>query len=405
MKKDILFLCQFFYPEYISSARLPFDLAKALAQAGYAVGAICGYPKEYASETKVEPHEEVDGIKIKRLRYLQMKRSSFVGRIINYLSFTLSVLLHLFSLSKYKIIIVYSNPPMLPLIALLSKSLFGNKVIFVGFDIYPEIAYTSNVITNTGTIYKLLSWVSNVTIKYSDKVIALSEDMKDFLLKERKYPNKERISIIPIWATEEMNECNQQNKNEKFIVSYLGNMGICQDMKTILDAAELLQKNDVEDVEFVLAGHGNKLPEIKKTCQEKSLKNVKIYDFLQGNDFIRLLQKSGCFVLSLEKGLVGLCLPSKVCTYLQAGRPVIAVMEKEFEVSKNLKEYNAGFSVLQGQGEALAEYIRLLKDNDAERNIMGNNARRLYEDKYAKPINIKKFACLIKQIHGGICNV
>ena len=25
MKKDILFLCQFFYPEYISSAVLPFD--------------------------------------------------------------------------------------------------------------------------------------------------------------------------------------------------------------------------------------------------------------------------------------------------------------------------------------------------------------------------------------------
>ena len=33
MKKDILFLCQFFYPEYISSAKLPFDLANALVEA------------------------------------------------------------------------------------------------------------------------------------------------------------------------------------------------------------------------------------------------------------------------------------------------------------------------------------------------------------------------------------
>ena len=30
-KKDIVFLCQFFYPEYISSAQLPFDTAAALA--------------------------------------------------------------------------------------------------------------------------------------------------------------------------------------------------------------------------------------------------------------------------------------------------------------------------------------------------------------------------------------
>ena len=34
-KKDILFACQFFYPEYISSAQLPFDTAKALKAAGY----------------------------------------------------------------------------------------------------------------------------------------------------------------------------------------------------------------------------------------------------------------------------------------------------------------------------------------------------------------------------------
>ena len=26
-KKDILFLCQYFYPEYVSSATLPFDTA------------------------------------------------------------------------------------------------------------------------------------------------------------------------------------------------------------------------------------------------------------------------------------------------------------------------------------------------------------------------------------------
>ena len=46
-KKDIVFLCQFFHPEYISSAQLPFDTAKALAAAGYRVDAVCGYPREY----------------------------------------------------------------------------------------------------------------------------------------------------------------------------------------------------------------------------------------------------------------------------------------------------------------------------------------------------------------------
>ena len=54
VKKDILFLCQFFYPEHNSSATLPFDTAKYLSFHGFSVDALCGYPKEYSS-TKDAP--------------------------------------------------------------------------------------------------------------------------------------------------------------------------------------------------------------------------------------------------------------------------------------------------------------------------------------------------------------
>ena len=65
MKRDILFLCQFFYPEYVSSATLPFDTALALARAGYTVDALCGYPKEYA-DGQMPPRQEVhEGIHIR----------------------------------------------------------------------------------------------------------------------------------------------------------------------------------------------------------------------------------------------------------------------------------------------------------------------------------------------------
>ena len=39
MKKDVLFLCQFFYPETVSSATLPFDTAASLCKQGFSVGA------------------------------------------------------------------------------------------------------------------------------------------------------------------------------------------------------------------------------------------------------------------------------------------------------------------------------------------------------------------------------
>ena len=62
MKRDVLFLCQFFYPEYNSSATLPFDTARYLAQSGYSVDALCGYPREYNTSGEVSAREMKDGV-------------------------------------------------------------------------------------------------------------------------------------------------------------------------------------------------------------------------------------------------------------------------------------------------------------------------------------------------------
>ena len=99
-KKDILFLCQFFYPEYISSATLPFDTCKALRKAGSSVDVLCGYPLEYAEGKNIPMKEEVDGIGIHRVKYIQMDRKGFLGRIVNYFSLTFMMLLHIGKLEK-----------------------------------------------------------------------------------------------------------------------------------------------------------------------------------------------------------------------------------------------------------------------------------------------------------------
>src|SRR5699024_3315234 len=100
-KKDILFLCQYFYPEYVSSATLPYDTALALSKSGYSVDVLCGYPREYILSNDV-PYEEVHkNINIKRLKYAQREKTDFFGRIINYFSFMFAVLLKLAKFRHY----------------------------------------------------------------------------------------------------------------------------------------------------------------------------------------------------------------------------------------------------------------------------------------------------------------
>lgn len=65
MKKDILIMCQFFYPSYVSSAMLPYQTALELVSEGFSVDVLTGYPKEYNSKDQVVPKKEkIAGIEI-----------------------------------------------------------------------------------------------------------------------------------------------------------------------------------------------------------------------------------------------------------------------------------------------------------------------------------------------------
>ena len=169
-KKDILFLCQFFYPEYISSAQLPYDTVLALKKAGFSVGALCDYPHEYSDGGDIPARETVNGIEIHRLKYIQTGRAGFLGRIINYFSFTLMVLLNIFEIARYRAVVVYSNPPILPWIASWAKVLFGTKLIFVSYDLYPEVATVTNTLREGNIICRLMNHINKCVYNRADHV-------------------------------------------------------------------------------------------------------------------------------------------------------------------------------------------------------------------------------------------
>jgi glycosyltransferase involved in cell wall biosynthesis len=405
-KKDVLFLCQFFYPEYVSSATLPFDTAVALTKAGFSVGALCGYPKEYNLLDKVQLKERHENIEIKRLKYIQLKRSNTIGRLINYFSFTLSVAVHFGRLRKYKAVIVYSNPPVLPIIPALANKFFKTKVIFVCYDLYPEIAYVTKSIFKDGMISRMMRAANKIIFKRITKVIALSNEMKSYLLKHRTALSQEQIEIIPNWF-EDKSESNKSTvlENDRFkdiktednlVVSYFGNMGICQELDTIIDAIRQL-KND-NKIKFLFAGHGNKMSKLKEIVKQENLDNVRIFDFLHGQDFEDALNISDCFLVSLANGLTGLCVPSKTYSYMMAGKPVIAIMGDDSDIVRDLEENKAGFAMQVGESSKLVSAIKELRDNDDERKIMGENCRNLFLEKYTKEHCTQQYIDMMKKV-------
>lgn len=398
-KRDILFLCQFFYPEYNSSASLPFDIAKHLADSGFSVDALCGYPKEYNASGEVPKKETVDNVSIRRLKYIQLSRNKKTGRLINYFSFTLTVLLHIFSIKKYKSVIVFSNPPILPFVALLANILFGTKIVFVSFDVYPEVAYASKSLTENDFVSKLMHSLNKRLFKRASKIVALTQEMKDFLIEHRPELTSDKVSIIPNWAHEGKAEKSKQAyldlgyEQDDFIVSYFGNMGICQDVETMLEAMHLLK--DKQKIKFLLVGHGSKLAYVKEAT--KDLPNVTLYNFMIGKDFENALAVSSCGIVSLENGLKGTCAPSKYYSYLQSGIPVLAVVESDSYLACDVRKYNVGDFANVGDGKKLAKIISDLCENRDRLREMSENAENLYANEYSIEIGTEKY----RQIFAG----
>ena len=400
MKKtrDILFLCQFFYPEYISSAQLPYDTVRALQDAGFTVDALCGYPHEYLDGKDIPVREDIDGVRIHRLKYIQTGRAGFLGRLINYFSFTFMVLLNLLEIARYRAVVVYSNPPILPWIASWAKVLFGTKLIFVSYDLYPEVATVTNTLREGNIICRLMNHINKCVYRRADHVVALSSEMKEFILKNRE-ASDETVTVIPNWykdkgAGPEAGEDNRFREAVagRFVVSYFGNMGTMQDMETILGTIRELKEDP--GIYFLFAGHGNKMEKLKEIVEQEQISNITIHQFLHGKDFEDALAISDCAFVSLEKGATGLCVPSKTYSYMMQGIPLLAIMD-ECDIVRDI-EKGAGLWVRNGESEKLAEAIRALRADPEKQKIMRQTCREIYLKNYTTEICTNKYVTLFR---------
>lgn len=398
-KRDILFLCQFFYPEYISSAMLPFDTVQALNRAGFTVDVMCGYPFEYAQDGNVPVKEIIDGTQIHRVKYIQMDRKGFLGRLVNYFSLTFMMLLRLYKLANYRSVVVYSNPPILPWIASWGKLLFGTKLVFVAYDLYPEVATRTGTLREGNFICRLMNHINKCVFQRADRVVALSHEMKDYIVANRPIA-PQKVSVIPNWFEDSFSpEVREENVfreavDGRFTVSYFGNMGTAQDMDTILGAIRILKEDP--KVFFLFAGHGNKMEALKTIVQKENLENIAIHDFLHGQNFQDALAISDCALVTLARGVTGLCVPSKTYSYMMQGIPLLAIMD-ECDIVRDV-ESGAGCWVRNEEPDKLAAVIRELAEAPEKVQKMRQTCREIYLKNYTKEICTEKYAALFQQL-------
>ncbi len=397
---SVKILSQSFCPDVTGTGQLMFDLAAKLSEDKNIKLSVITGKRPF---NKQQTNANYENFKINRLSLLALNNRSIICKIIDGWIFSLSALFRVLLGRKTDIMLIPTDPPLLPLIGTAAKICRGQKYLYLMHDVYPEIAAGLGYIKKEGRIYALWTYLNQICVKHAEKIVVPSESMKMKLLEQYKNLDTEKVLLVPNWANEDLIKVIPKEENHypkkynlqnKFIVEYSGNMGRIHEFETIIKAAQKLEKFD--DIVFVFIGGGGKKPELEKLVKKYSLKNIVFLPHQDREDLAFSLGMADVHLISLRKNYENLAAPSKLYGILASGKPAIFVGSKNCFITELLENNLCGYSVDIGNYSDLSEKILLFKNSREKLEYYGKNSRKLFENNFTLNQTSKVFLELIK---------
>ncbi len=310
------------------------------------------------------------------------------------------VQLHYMLWKKYDVAFIDSTPPIqglkLPIVRLFRKK----PVVYNAQDLFPETLSGTGLAKQGGLLWKIGMWVSNVTFCNSDKIIAISNDIKRSMV-ARGVP-AEKIEVVYNWVDEKAVQPVAKEDNplfeefgldrNKFTIVYAGNLGNAQNISIVLDGAKGLP-----EVKFAVFGSGGLENEVRKRISDEGLTNVHLNP-LQPVERVKYVYSLGdACIVSCKEGLGGSAMPSKSWSIMSCGRPVVASFD-EGELKEILENNNCGVFSHAGNVKEFVAAIKQLATNKEKCEEMGKNARQFILDNLTKEVGAKKYVEIIKSV-------
>ena len=147
----------------------------------------------------------------------------------------------------------------------------------------------------------------------------------------------------------------------RFVVSYIGTMGMAHGLETILAAAAQLQSENPEVV-FLMIGEGADKERITGLARGRGLNNLRFIDQQPREQIPSYICASDiCLVLLKKTDLFKTVIPTKMLEFMSCARPIILGVEGQARAI--LEEARAGIVIEPENSEALVKAIRHLAAN------------------------------------------
>lgn len=382
-----LLLTQYFPPEIGGPQTRLYSMAVELQRSGHEVEIVTArpnYPRGAFFDgqgRRLYVHEMRNGISVHRV-WLFPAMGGGLGRVLNYLTFTLTCLYGVFRCKKPDYLFVEAPPLTTSIPAYIAARCWGVPFVFNVADLWPD-AIVENGFLKKGFLLHLFLALENWSYRKADCVNAVTEGIRDTLTKAKNV-SPAKVLFLPNGVDTSHYQYRSPDRElkrrlgleGKRVILWAGTLGFAHGLEYVLQAAQLLGAHP--EIHFLFVGDGSARKELERTARQLNLVNTTFHDPVQIADLPPYYSIAECGLASLRalpthEG----ARPSKIFPVLASGKPLIFVGRGE--CANLVESANAGIVVPPEDPPALAREILQFFGQPEVMREYGENGRRFIE--------------------------
>ena len=391
----LLLLNQYFPPDTSATANNAELVAKALAERHY-VTVLAGRPSYdpverhpyYFFKAQREPH-----LTIERVGSTAFSRFRMKARLANYLTYMALAMPRALSMDP-DVVLAMTDPPIQGIAGAAISRFLGRPFVYNIRDLYPDMALAGGIL-RSGMWGDVWEASHRGALGRAARVIVLNEDMRERVMQKGIDPGRivvirDAVSFPEILPVVDPGIVREIRSGFSFVMVHAGNLGFYGAWHTLIQALRMLES---QGVGLVFIGEGSKKRELQEAA--KNCPNIRFLPFRPVSEIPAVMAAGDLHVVTINRGLEGIVVPSKLYNILAHGRPVLAVASDKSEVARLVRAYQCGIVADPDDAAQLTHAVRALLDTPERLEQMSRQSRSLAKA-YDRVSELRKFVEVVE---------
>lgn len=392
-----------YWPEPTGTALNTAGLASALAARGWDVSVVTGLPHYPGWRVTPAPSSEVkDGVRIRRYAHYVPRTQSALRRGVYEATWYLSALRSLVGMRRPDVILGVS-PSLGGLALARTASLVTRRPYCALFQDLLGRAAEQSAMPGGAAVSGIVTRAERWLASDAAAVMVVAEGFRSHFAGTPAADRVARVRnparLVPAEMSRDEARAALGWRTDESVVLHIGAIGYKQDLARVLDAAALPGAGKIR---FVIQGEGSLRASLEAAARSRGLANVTFRELDRADALPVTLAAADALLLHQRAGVRNMSMPAKLGTYLAAGRPIVAAVEADDEVAREIHSSGAGVVVAPGDPEALLGAVTELRSDPARAAALGRSGREFARRELSEEAAIDAIGSILANAARGV---